>query len=96
MYGVDYILPPDEDRFPRENVHLAKAEENPLGAWAWRCTIKDKNVNEGILKGKTLAIKDCVAIKGVPFLLGTEMFKDYIPVGDTCLPRSPESRVVFQ
>ena len=61
-------------------MHLAKVEENNLGAWAWKCTIKDKNANEGLLKGKTLAIKDCIAIKGVPFLLGTEMFKDYIPV----------------
>lgn len=74
------MLPTDEERFLREDVHLARAEENPFGAWAWRCTIKDRNANEGLLKGKTLAIKDCIAIKGVPFLLGTEMFRDYIPV----------------
>lgn len=70
------------DRFPRENVHFPDKEDNPLGAWAWRCTVKDKHAKSGgLLEGKTVALKDCIALAGVPFLLGTEMIRNYTPVG---------------
>jgi amidase len=80
----DYIPPVDLTRFPRKNVHLVAGEDNPLGAWAWKCEIQDENYKSGsggLLEGKTIAIKDCIAIKDVPFLMGTEFFQDYTPVG---------------
>ncbi len=78
---IDYVPPVDLERFPRKNVHFPEPSENRLGAWAWKCEIIDQNSKEdGLLVGKTLAIKDCIAIAGVPFLLGTSMFKDYTPV----------------
>lgn len=71
----------DLERFPRENVHFPEPKDNPLGAWAWKCTVKDKSAKSGgLLEGKTIALKDCIALAGVPFLLGTDMIKDYVPV----------------
>jgi hypothetical protein len=32
----DYYPVPDRERFPRQDLHFPTAENNPLGAWAWR------------------------------------------------------------
>ncbi|KAJ4400373.1 hypothetical protein N0V91_008729 [Didymella pomorum] len=75
----DYVPPVDEERFPREEVHFPQKEQNLHGAWAWKCSIVDKHDNAGKLKGKTFALKDNVAVKGVPMLLGTNFIKGYVP-----------------
>lgn len=80
IYIADYVPPVDEERFPREDIRFPDVSENPLGAWAWRCRVEDKTKGEGLLAGKTIAIKDNIAVKGVPMLLGTDFVKDYIPV----------------
>jgi amidase len=76
------VPPVDLDRFPRENIHFPEKSDNPLNAWAWRCSIKDKSP-EGLLKGKTVTVKDNIAVKDVPMLMGTDMVKGYVPV---CVP----------
>lgn len=80
----DYVPEVDLERFPRENVKFPKPEENPLGAWAWQCEIVDKHKTDhkGLLQGKTIAIKDNIAVKDVPMLMGTEFIKDYVPNTD--------------
>ncbi|KAJ4288683.1 hypothetical protein N0V90_011920 [Kalmusia sp. IMI 367209] len=75
----DYVPPVDEARFARENVHFPEKTGNSHGAWAWKCRILDKQAKGGKLHGKTFAIKDNIAIKGVPMLLGTNFIKDYVP-----------------
>ncbi|EUC48008.1 hypothetical protein COCMIDRAFT_88603 [Bipolaris oryzae ATCC 44560] len=76
----DYVPRVDEDRFPRENVHFPEISENPHGAWAWRCNIIDKlSDGKGKLHGKTFVLKDNIAVKDVPMLLGTNFVKDYVP-----------------
>ena len=61
-----------------------------MGAWAWKCNVIDKHAKPGgLLEGKTVALKDCVAVAGVPFLLGTNMIKDYVPVSSSQLRRRP-------
>lgn len=73
-------MPPvDEKRFPRENVHFPEASANPHGAWAWRCDIVDKTAKDGKLRNKTFALKDNVAVKDIPMLLGTNFIKGYTP-----------------
>jgi amidase len=85
-HQVDYVPEVDTVRFPRENIHFPKAEENPYGAWTWKFQISDKNAQVGgLLKGKTVALKDCIAVKDVPMLLGTDFFKDYIPTTDATI-----------
>lgn len=79
----DYNPPVDLKRFPREQVHRAEESENPLGAWAWKCHIEDQEKRGGLLAGKTVAIKDNIAVKDVPMLLGTDFIKDFTPVNTT-------------
>lgn len=76
---LDYVPPVDQDRFPRKDVHFPNKEQNPHGAWAWKCSIVDKHENAGKLKGKTFVLKDNIAVKDVPMLLGTNFIKDYVP-----------------
>lgn len=78
----DYVPAVDEERFPRTDVHRATAEENKTNAWAWKAVVKDVKENGGLLAGKTVILKDNVALKGVPMLLGTDIFTDYIPNTD--------------
>ncbi|CAD0111673.1 unnamed protein product [Aureobasidium uvarum] len=76
---LDYIPAVDEDRFSRDNIHFPERQDNPYGAWAWKCTVVDKQCKGGKLHGKTFVLKDNVALKGVPMLLGTNFIKDYVP-----------------
>ena len=79
MAMPDYVPSVDLERFPRKDVHFPDPSENPSNAWAWKCSIQDPSA-EGILKGKTIAIKDNIAVKDVPMLMGTDFIKGYIPV----------------
>lgn len=84
---TDYKFEVDLDRYPRENVHQPSPEENPLGGWAYRCTVKDREAPAGApLEGRTLALKDCIALAGVPMMMGSSLFADYTPV---CYPSLP-------
>jgi amidase len=69
----------NEQRFPRENIHFPEKTGNSHGAWAWKCSIVDKQAKDGKLYGKTFALKDNIAVKDVPMLLGTNFIKGYIP-----------------
>ena len=42
-------------------------------------------ITEGLLQGQDVAVKDCIAVKDVPMLLGTNFFKDYVPSTDAVL-----------
>ncbi|KAI4637240.1 hypothetical protein J4E83_000054 [Alternaria metachromatica] len=82
----DYVPPVDEERFAREDVHFPQASENSHGAWAWKCRIVDKEAkSDGKLYGKTFALKDNIAVKGVPMLLGTNFVKGYVPNVDAAV-----------
>ena len=71
---VEPKLPVDR---PRAVGWRPTAEENPYGAWAWRCSIKGEK--EGALAGRTVAIKDNVAVAGVPLLNGSALMQGFIP-----------------
>ncbi|KAI8942012.1 hypothetical protein NX059_000120 [Plenodomus lindquistii] len=75
----DYIPQVDEERFPRKDIHFPEPSANLHGAWGWRCSVVDKTCTSGKLHGKSFAIKDNVAVKGVPMLLGTNFIKGYVP-----------------
>lgn len=65
----DYWFPDDKD--------------NPYGAWYVRCEIEGST--DGLLKGKTIAIKDNIPVAGVPMLNGCELFNGYIPEMDALI-----------
>ncbi|KAJ3784285.1 amidase signature enzyme [Lentinula aff. detonsa] len=78
----DYEPTSDIERFPRKNVNYPKPEENTHGGWAWKCTIQDTKLNNGPLSGRTIVIKDNIAVSGVDCLLGTSMFTGWKPTAD--------------
>lgn len=50
--------------------------DNPLNAWSHRFTLKDDAaVTTGILAGRTVALKDTIAVAGIPLTLGTHPYQ---------------------
>lgn len=37
-------------------------------------------MTKGLLAGKKVALKDNISVKDVPMLVGTDFFKDFVPV----------------
>ncbi len=54
--------------------------ENILGAWNWKSEISQTST--GILAGKKIAIKDNVAVAGLPLSNGSKLLADFIPSTD--------------
>ena len=70
-------------KYPRTPGARPQPEDNPLGAWYWRCDITGPQ--GGILSGKTLAIKDNVCVAGVPMMNGTSVLEGYVPDVDATI-----------
>ncbi|EXJ94658.1 hypothetical protein A1O1_03054 [Capronia coronata CBS 617.96] len=64
VFKEDDGLPtPDPARYIRTDVHVP--EDNNKGGWATRCTIKSTTPTSALLAGRTVAIKDNIAVGGV-------------------------------
>jgi amidase len=74
---ADYVPHVDLERFPRRDVHRPKPCKNPGNAWAWK--VKIDGQTGGSLEGLTFCLKDNIAVKDVPMLVGTDVFTDYTP-----------------
>ena len=84
----DYLQEVDLERFPRKDVRYPTKEENKLGGWGWKFSIKDEkptSTGDRLLEGSKVCVKDCVAIAGVPMLLGTNFITDYTPTTDATI-----------
>ncbi|WP_420623973.1 amidase [Candidatus Poriferisodalis sp.] len=64
-------------KYPRTPGYRPPPEENPYNAWYWRCSVK--GAPEGILAGKTVAIKDAVCVAGVPMMNGSALLDGFVP-----------------
>lgn len=73
---------PDLSKYPRTDVHVPKDTEG--GGWATKVTIEATAPTSDLLKGKTLAIKDNVAVAGVRCTNGTTMV-DWTPDYDATI-----------
>ncbi|BDG59200.1 amidase [Caldinitratiruptor microaerophilus] len=71
--------------YPRDPGRRPAPEENPTGGWAWRCSIKGRE--GGPLSGKRIAIKDNVAVAGVPMMNGSALLEGFIPDVDAVIVR---------
>lgn len=74
-----------EDEYPpvkyaRRPIKELSAEENPLNAWAVKAEIK--GASTGSLVGKTVAIKDNVAVAGLPMINGSHTMQGFVPKFD--------------
>jgi amidase len=72
--------PKRQPRYPRDGGAAPRPEENPLGAWAWRVRIE--GAGDGPLAGRTIAIKDNVAVAGGPMCNGTALLDGDVPDED--------------
>jgi amidase len=75
--------PAPEVRYPRSGGRRPEPEENLLGAWYYRCSIK--GAPEGLLSGKRVAIKDNVCVAGLPMMNGTSVLEGYVPRTDATI-----------
>ncbi|XP_067683833.1 amidase-like [Haliotis asinina] len=66
--------------YPRTPGYRPVQENNPYNAWYWRCDIK--GADTGKLAGKTFAIKDNIAVAGVPMMNGSKILEGYTPEFD--------------
>ncbi|TEA22353.1 Amidase [Colletotrichum sidae] len=83
----DYQPRPDTKKYPRENVRLSAAEEQEFGhAWAHKFLIRGddsaKDPSAGCLKGRSICLKDCIAVAGVPQFFGSDAFQPWTPRTD--------------
>jgi len=72
-----------EVRYPRTSGWRPAPADNPLGAWYWRCEIE--GASGGILRGKTVAIKDNVCVAGIPMMNGCAVLEGYVPEVDATI-----------
>ncbi|KAH8655337.1 amidase signature domain-containing protein [Xylariales sp. PMI_506] len=74
------ILPiPDLQKYPRTDIHVP--EDTDLGGWATKVTAKCTSPTSDLLKGRTVALKDNMALAGVRCTNGTSTV-DWTPTID--------------
>ncbi|CAG8919297.1 unnamed protein product [Penicillium salamii] len=78
----DYQPIPDQTKYPREDVRRPGPDEQVFGqAWAHRFLIRG-NAQGGPLAGKSVSLKDVIAVAGVPQLLGSDIIPSWTPTTD--------------
>ncbi|KIW16775.1 hypothetical protein PV08_03965 [Exophiala spinifera] len=83
----DYLPHADTEQYPRSNIHRPPPEDNPGNAWAWKVRIEGDKDEGALLSDVTFALKDNIAVKNVPMLVGTDVFTDYVPDTDATVVR---------
>jgi amidase len=74
--------PRKRSKYARENIHRPSGEENVLGnAWAHKFHIRGDRAGRS-LKGKTVCVKDCIAVADVPQFFGTDAIGPWTPTVD--------------
>lgn len=76
----DMKTTPLPSNYPRAVGARPRQGENPLGAWAWRADIR--GAKDGLLAGKTVAIKDSIAVAGLPMSNGSAALEGHVPTED--------------
>ncbi len=78
---VDRLVEPIPPvKYPRTPGYRPSEAENPLNAWYWKCSIA--GAGEGVLAGKTVAVKDNICVAGVPMMNGSQLLEGYVPEVD--------------
>lgn len=67
-------------KYPRDTGQPPERGDNPYNAWAWRANIAGSK--DGPLKGRRVAIKDNVAVAGLPMRNGSRLLDGFVPDED--------------
>ncbi|KAL5005372.1 hypothetical protein ScPMuIL_018828 [Solemya velum] len=67
-------------KYPRTPGYYLPPHENPLNAWVCMCNIQ--GVESGKLAGERVALKDSIAVAGVPMSCGSRILEGYVPEFD--------------
>ena len=79
----DYQPVPDEGRFPRRDIRVPGENEQSFGhAWAHRFIIEGDQSSTSAITGKTVCVKDCIAVAKVPQFFGSDAFPAWTPSTD--------------
>ncbi|MET3434910.1 amidase [Herbaspirillum seropedicae] len=70
-------------KYPRSAAARPAAKDNPLNAWACKSTVK--GAAEGKLAGRTVVLKDNVALAGVPMMNGSSTLEGFVPSYDATI-----------
>lgn len=76
----DIVEPKLPTKYPRLPGYRPEQVDNPYNAWYWRCEIK--GASGGKLAGKRVAIKDNVALAGIPMMNGCHALEGFTPSFD--------------
>ena len=74
----DYFPAVNYDLYPRTGIHRPEGEAREQGAWACKATVKATTPRSRTLQDRTVALKDNVALAGVPCTNGSAAI-DWIP-----------------
>jgi len=85
LRAPDHTLKADFSRYPREDIHVP--ENTDKGGWALKCTAKCTEPKSDLLKGKSIALKDNVALAGMPCTNGTKALDWYPEIDATIATR---------
>lgn len=68
-------------KYPRESVgYRPTGQDNPVNGWSWKCSVP--GADTGPLAGRTVAVKDNIALAGIPMLNGSPVMEGYVPRED--------------
>lgn len=70
-------------KYPRRPGYRPHGEENKYGAWAVKSEVK--GARDGKLAGRTVVLKDNVALAGVPMMNGASTLEGFIPAADATI-----------
>ncbi|XP_054751409.2 amidase-like [Lytechinus pictus] len=73
----DIVEPRLPTRYPRLPGHRPEQKDNLYNAWYWKCEIQ--GASSGKLTGKRVAIKDSVAVAGIPMMNGSHALEGFTP-----------------
>eukprot|EP00057_Strongylocentrotus_purpuratus_P021275 XP_011675749.1 PREDICTED: uncharacterized protein LOC100889766 [Strongylocentrotus purpuratus] len=73
----DLVEPSLPVKYPRTPGYRPTREENPHNAWYYKCRIV--GADNGNLSGKRIAIKDSIAVAGIPMTIGFSGLEGYVP-----------------
>ncbi|KAL6251619.1 hypothetical protein RBB50_001829 [Rhinocladiella similis] len=73
MARDDHFPGPDETRYPRKDIHIDIDNSIDGGGWATKVNVKSTQPESDLLQGRTIALKDNIALAGVRCTNGTDL-----------------------